>query len=69
LKTPTDRTKYDLIANICHDGQPDKGNFRIHLLNKPTKQWFEMQDLTVKEILPQLLALSESYVQVYERQK
>lgn len=29
-----------------------------------SKQWFEMQDLHVKDILPPMITLSESYIQV-----
>jgi hypothetical protein len=32
-----------------------------------TNQWFELQDLHVTETMPQLIALSESYLLVYER--
>lgn len=27
-------TVYDLVANIVHDGEPDKGTYRVHLLHK-----------------------------------
>ena len=59
-------TTYDLVANIIHDGEPDKGIYRMHVLHKATGQWFEMQDLHVTEILPQMITLSEAYIQVYE---
>jgi len=61
-------TKYDLIANICHDGKPDKGTYRVHVFHRPTDTWFEMQDLHVwsTETMPQLVALSETYIQIYE---
>lgn len=32
------------------------------------EQWYEIQDLTVKPILPQLINLTEAYIQIYERQ-
>jgi len=73
-------TKYDLLANICHDSPPgqkkdsrmsplDAGNYRVHLQNKATEQWYEIQDLHVQETMPQLVGLSESYMLIYERQK
>lgn len=31
-------------------------------------QWFEIQDLTVKQTMPQMIPLSESYIQIYENQ-
>lgn len=30
------------------------------------EQWYEVQDLRVTEVLPQMVALSETYAQVYE---
>jgi len=60
---------YDLVANVVHDGEPTKGTYRCHLLHKGTGKWFEMQDLHVKEIEPQMITLTEAYIQVYELQK
>ncbi len=57
-------TTYNLLANIVHDGQPGKGTYRVHVLHKATGKWFEMQDLHVTEILPQMLTLTEAYIQV-----
>ena len=31
---------------------------------KGTGKWFELEDLHVKEILPQMITLTESYIQV-----
>ena len=59
-------TKYNLLANICHDGQYGKGTYRGHVQCKGTEQWLEVQDLIVKETLPQLISLSEAYLQIYE---
>uniref|UniRef100_A0A2P2HZA2 Ubiquitin carboxyl-terminal hydrolase 39 n=1 Tax=Hirondellea gigas TaxID=1518452 RepID=A0A2P2HZA2_9CRUS len=60
---------YDLVANIVHDGRPESGTYRCHVLHKGTGKWYEMQDLHVKEIEPQMLALSEAYIQIYELQR
>ncbi|CAG2220787.1 SAD1 [Mytilus edulis] len=61
-------TTYDLMANIVHDGQPGpgKGSYRVHVLHKGTGKWYEMQDLHVIDILPQMIPLSESYIQIFE---
>lgn len=59
-------TTYNLLANIVHDGQPGKGTYRVHVLHKATGKWFEMQDLHVTEILPQMLTLTEAYIQIWE---
>lgn len=58
---------YDLLCNIVHDGEPTSGTYKIHLLHKASGKWFELQDLIVKEVLPQMITLTEAYIQVYER--
>ncbi|CAD5118010.1 DgyrCDS6750 [Dimorphilus gyrociliatus] len=60
-------TSYNLIANIVHEGEPGSGIYKCYILHKGTGKWYEMQDLMVKEILPQMITLSESYVQIYEQ--
>ncbi|KAI8796543.1 U4/U6.U5 tri-snRNP-associated protein 2 [Biomphalaria glabrata] len=64
-------TTYDLVANIIHDGDPGKGkgSYRCHVLHKGQGKWYEMQDLHVADILPQMITLSESYIQVFEVRK
>lgn len=69
-------TNYDLVANIVHDspagaeaGQGKAGTYRVHILHRGTGKWFEMQDLHVTEILPQMITLSEAYIQIYELRK
>ncbi|VDM52170.1 unnamed protein product [Angiostrongylus costaricensis] len=57
-------TTYDLIANVVHDGKPDSGTYRIQLVHVGSHKWFELEDLHVKEILPQMIVLAESYIQV-----
>jgi len=61
-------TKYDLVSNVCHDGKPEKGTYKIQTYHHPTSQWFEQHDLRVTAVLPQMVALTESYIQVYQRQ-
>eukprot|EP00042_Codosiga_hollandica_P051171 m.624184 g.624184 ORF g.624184 m.624184 type:complete len:498 (+) comp58230_c0_seq4:285-1778(+) len=67
---PLAEYKYDLLCNIVHDGLPGagKGTYRVYIFHKATNTWFEMQDLHVREILPQMITLSESYIQIYRRQ-
>uniref|UniRef100_A0A8C1HS18 Ubiquitin carboxyl-terminal hydrolase 39 n=2 Tax=Cyprinus carpio TaxID=7962 RepID=A0A8C1HS18_CYPCA len=57
-------TTYDLVANIVHDGKPTEGSYRIHVLHHGTGKWYELQDLQVIDILPQMITLSEAYIQV-----
>ncbi|KAK9292013.1 hypothetical protein L1049_019966 [Liquidambar formosana] len=71
LPTPKEneklRSKYDLIANIVHDGKPGEGVYRVFVQRKSEELWYEMQDLHVSETLPQMVALSEAYMQIYEQ--
>lgn len=57
---------YDLLANICHDGKPEagKGTYKVHVRHRGTEQWYQIQDLIVEEIMPQMIFMSESYIQV-----
>ena len=65
----TNKTKYNLISNISHQGQ-EKGEYKIHVNCKGKKQWFELEDLYVAEdVLPHMIFLSESYIQVWELQE
>jgi U4/U6.U5 tri-snRNP-associated protein 2 len=70
--------KYDLVANITHqspadvgrEGQSDplqEGSYKCHVQHRGTKQWYETQDLVVQEIMAQQIALSESYLLIFER--
>ncbi|KAI6227254.1 hypothetical protein M3Y99_01273200 [Aphelenchoides fujianensis] len=58
-------TTYDLITNIVHDGKPEGGTYRVQLLHPGTNKWYEMEDLSVKEILPQMITLAECYIQIW----
>jgi U4/U6.U5 tri-snRNP-associated protein 2 len=62
-------TRYDLVANICHEGLVTKamgtneahdkgvtvkeGVFRAQCLNAAQDQWYLMDDLHIQDILPQ----------------
>jgi len=59
-------TKYNLIANIRHNGKPEEGTYNLHLHEKSNLKWYDIQDLFVEEVLPPLIALSEAYIQIYE---
>lgn len=60
-------TKYNLIANIFHSGTVTQGIYKIHVLNQSSNEWYEIEDLHVKPVLPQLILLSESCMQLYQR--
>jgi U4/U6.U5 tri-snRNP-associated protein 2 len=38
--------------------------WQVHVLHKASGKWYEMQDLHVTEILPQMITLTEAYIQV-----
>jgi U4/U6.U5 tri-snRNP-associated protein 2 len=60
--------KYDLLANIIHEGKPEGGTYRVQVRHKPTEEWFDIQDLHVNSIMPQQVTVTESYILVFERQ-
>lgn len=70
--------KYDLVANVMHVSPADVGRegtydplqvgaYKCHVQHRGTKQWYEIQDLHVQEIMPQQIGLSESYLLIFER--
>ena len=72
--------KYDLVANIIHESPADvgregkydplqEGSYKCHVQNRGSKQWYEIQDLHVQEIMPQQIGISESYLLIFERKK
>ncbi len=63
--------KLDLIANVCHEGKPKDGHYRVHTYFPPTSTWYEMEDIQVwtDETMAQLVALSETYIQCFALQK
>ncbi|EPZ33487.1 hypothetical protein O9G_001238 [Rozella allomycis CSF55] len=56
---------YRLSVNIAHDD----GCFKVHVFNEETKNWYLMQDLAVREIAPEMIFLSESYIQIWKKIK
>jgi hypothetical protein len=58
-------TTYDLISNIVHDGKPEGGTYRVQLYHPGAGKWYELEDLHVKEILPQMITLAECYIQIW----
>ena len=63
-------SKYNLISNVVHEGkagqQTAAAPYKVHIHRLVEQQWYEVQDLVVADILPQMVALSETYFQVYE---
>lgn len=44
--------KYNLIANISHEGNYKNGHYKIHVYHKAMKQWLEIQDLIINKVMP-----------------
>lgn len=44
---PNFSTKYNLIANICHEGTSTNGFYKVHIKKKLINQWYEIQDLHI----------------------
>lgn len=61
-----DKILYNLIANVCHNGKSGEGTYHVHVERKNEDSWYEVQDLRLTEVLPQIVSLSETYMQVYE---
>ena len=57
--------RFDLIATGCHEGKPDSGSYYSLLYHYPDKEWYQVEDLTVKEVRPEMVAISEAYFQIY----
>ena len=77
-------TKFDLVANLCHDVELKEGGddtrkvaqnpietgcYRIHLRNAADNTWYEVQELLMKETQPELVSVSESSILIYKRQE
>lgn len=43
-------------------------HFKVHLQDKATAQWFEIQDLLVQQVMPQMIFMSESCIQVRQKE-
>jgi U4/U6.U5 tri-snRNP-associated protein 2 len=59
--------QYSLVSSISHEGKPDGGIFKACVFHPVSSQWFECEALRVKKILPESVALTESYIQIWHR--
>lgn len=62
-------TSYDLIAAIFQDGSVDDLEHRVVVKQISTGVWHEFQDLKVKVVQSQLIALSEAHALMYRRRR
>jgi U4/U6.U5 tri-snRNP-associated protein 2 len=69
---------YDLVSNTCHDspvevgkeGKQDvlaEGTYRTQVEHAASRQWFEMRELDVKDVLPESIVLCEALILVFMR--
>ncbi|KAJ2500229.1 U4 U6.U5 tri-snRNP-associated protein [Coemansia sp. RSA 1972] len=68
---------YDLVVNVCHVGRQEKSAvdgaglesespFFVYV-RQGKNSWFRVHDLRVERVMPQMLFLSDSYIQVWQR--
>lgn len=62
-------SRYDLLVNVVHEGKAGQGVYRGHIMRQSEGQWYAVQDLHIVDVLPQMVALSEAYFQVYQLHK
>jgi U4/U6.U5 tri-snRNP-associated protein 2 len=60
-------SRYNLVTNIRHDGDLNNGTYSLHVFHKSINKWYNVQDLTIDETEAEPIAISEAYIQVYER--
>ena len=70
-------TSYRLVAVICHEGEKIEsgtrpscisGKFVAYVMHPKTQQWYKCDGLRITKVLPQSVAIVESYVLVWERE-
>mmetsp|Transcript_14786 Transcript_14786/g.37727 ORF Transcript_14786/g.37727 Transcript_14786/m.37727 type:complete len:227 (+) Transcript_14786:806-1486(+) len=59
---------YKLVGAVTHEGAVKEGFYKAGVFHRAANQWFEIQDLVVKDTFPQLLTLAEAHLMVYEAQ-
>ncbi|KAI8913248.1 spindle pole body protein [Gorgonomyces haynaldii] len=58
--------EYHLVGNLSHVSGRDA--YQAQVLNRASGKWYQIQDLAVEEVEPQMVVLSETCVQIWERQ-
>jgi U4/U6.U5 tri-snRNP-associated protein 2 len=71
--SPPGQEKKEGVTSTKRAGKDDSGappgSYRVHVVNRASDQWYEMQDLFVQETLPQLITISESCILIYEKKQ
>jgi len=58
---------WDLVAAIAYDGDVKSGRYKAFVHREAGDKYFELSDLLVSEVLPQVIPLSEVCQLVYRR--
>ena len=56
--------KFNLVANIVHHNSNSGPSYKVHLTNLASGHWYQIQDLIVEQVVPEMVPLSEAYIQV-----
>lgn len=64
---PESSQSYQLLAMVIHDGSHDSPRFRVVVRHRATRKWYNIHDLSVSEVLPQLASLSDTTILLYEK--
>jgi len=64
---PPSSCRYNLMASLQHDGTAEAGSYRGFVHFRANDGWYEVQDLHVNGVHPQLISVSESYIQVWRQ--
>ncbi|ANB13919.1 Sad1p [Sugiyamaella lignohabitans] len=66
--TSPSSTRYNLIANVVCEWDGNTPRWKIQLLDKSRDRWLQIENLLVEPIQRELLFLSESHLQIWQRQ-
>ena len=64
VRVQVDKTEKGGVVGGGSTGMP--GTWSVFVQRRVEDLWYEVQDLNVTEVLPQVVALSEAYLQCYE---
>eukprot|EP01029_Cantina_marsupialis_P032416 TRINITY_DN9887_c0_g1_i1.p1 TRINITY_DN9887_c0_g1~~TRINITY_DN9887_c0_g1_i1.p1 ORF type:complete len:543 (+),score=93.87 TRINITY_DN9887_c0_g1_i1:46-1674(+) len=76
-KLSRNNSQYNLVSSICHDSIIEMENelvdpvatgmYKCCVQSRATQQWYEIQDLHVRETAPTVISISEANVLLFER--
>ena len=49
---------------VCYHGYKPVSIATVSMVSQGANQWYELQDLHVQDLLPQMITLAEAYIQV-----